>query len=59
MVSNYTIKGKFVMGDSLQKFEKTLRAAKEENAVEKVMMDIGSKHRVKRKYIMIEEVRAD
>lgn len=58
MVSVYTVKGKFLMGSSFQKFEKQISALKEENAIEKVFLDLGSKHGVKRKYIVIEDVQA-
>lgn len=59
MINEYTIKGKFLMGSTFQKFERTIKAAKEENAVEKIYLDLGSKHGVKRKYVHIEEVRTD
>jgi len=47
------------MGSSFQKFEKVVRASQEENAREKVFLDLGSKHGVKRKNIIIEAIQAD
>ncbi len=58
MVSVFTVKGKFLMGSSFQKFEKEISAVKEDNAVEKVFLDLGSKHGVKRKNIIIEHIKA-
>ncbi|MCC7569129.1 MAG: 50S ribosomal protein L18a [Candidatus Methanofastidiosa archaeon] len=59
MVSAFTVKGRFLMGSSFQKFEKVVRASQEENAREKVFLDLGSKHGVKRKNIIIEAIQAD
>ncbi|MHC1604573.1 MAG: 50S ribosomal protein L18Ae [Candidatus Methanofastidiosia archaeon] len=59
MMKIFHIRGKFLMGSTFQKFEKDIKAIKEENAIEKIYLDLGSKHGTKRKHIIIEEVRVD
>ncbi len=39
-----------------QKFSKEVRAVKPEDAVEKVLSELGSRHKVKRHHIVIEKV---
>ncbi|MFQ6089490.1 MAG: 50S ribosomal protein L18Ae [Candidatus Methanofastidiosia archaeon] len=53
----FEIKGKFLMGNELQKFTKEVVSQKKEHAIEKIYCEFGSKHRVKRSRIFIEEVR--
>ncbi len=45
------------MGRLMQKFSKEVSANNEKNALEKVYADLGSKHKVKRRFIKIEEVK--
>ena len=52
----FTISGKFMMGDTLQKFQKEVEALGEERAQEKIYQDLGSKHRVKRSRVIITAV---
>ncbi|MFQ5891341.1 MAG: 50S ribosomal protein L18Ae [Candidatus Methanofastidiosia archaeon] len=52
----FEIKGKFLMGNELQKFTKEVVAQKKEHAIEKIYCEFGSKHRVIRSRIFIEEV---
>jgi len=59
MVQTFTIKGKFLMGSSYQFFKRDIKADKEVHALEKLYVDLGSKHGTKRKHIIIEEVKAD
>jgi len=59
MVQEFTLKGKFLMGSSFQKFERVIRADREGHALEKLYLDLGSKHGTKRKHIVVEEIKAD
>lgn len=59
MVNTFHVKGKFLMGSSMQLFEKDIKASKEDNALEKLYMDLGSKHGVRRKNIIVEDIRVD
>jgi ribosomal protein L20A (L18A) len=59
MVQKFTVKGKFLMGSSYQYFKRDIKADREEHALEKLYVDLGSKHGAKRKHIIIEEVKAD
>lgn len=52
----FTITGKFVMGNSLQKFQKSVNARGEKRAREKIYQDLGSKHRVRRSRVLIDAV---
>ena len=45
-----------MMGDVLQKFQKTIEARSESRAREKVYQDLGSKHRVKRSRVIVTTV---
>ncbi len=56
-VKIFRIKGKFQMGNVMQPFTKEIRALKKEHAIEIVMSDLGSKHKVKRRKIKIDEVK--
>ncbi len=53
----FMVKGKFLMGDRWQNFEKEV-ASEDENAVrEQIYSRLGSKHRVKRSNIQILEIK--
>ena len=53
----FRIKGKFRMGEEMQPFTKEFRAISKENVIEKIYTDLGSRHKVKRGMIKIEEVK--
>ena len=53
----YRVTGKFVNGDRVQKFTKELESFNEENIYEKIYSDFGSKHRINRNQIDIEEIK--
>ena len=53
----YRIKGKFLMGKIWQPFSKEFIGSDEEDAKERMYSIIGSRHRVKRRMIKIEEIR--
>jgi len=53
----YRIKGKFLMGKIWQPFNKEFIGNDEEDAKERMYSIIGSRHRVKRRMIKIEEIR--
>jgi large subunit ribosomal protein LX len=55
-MKTFTITGKFVMGDSLHKFQKDVNALGEKRAREKIYQDLGSKHRVRRSRVLIDAV---
>lgn len=52
----FTVSGKFMMGDTLQKFKKDVEALGEIRAREKIYQDLGSKHQVKRSRVIITTV---
>ncbi|HEV8594785.1 MAG TPA: 50S ribosomal protein L18Ae [Thermoplasmata archaeon] len=52
----FLVRGTFRMARDWTKFAKEVAAETPEAAVERVMSDFGSKHRVKRSYIQIKEV---
>ena len=52
----FRIKGKIVGKDEPMVFTKEYKAMKEEDAIEKIYSEIGSKHHVKRTSIKIVEV---
>jgi len=55
-VKVYRVKGVFEREGKRQKFTKEYRAVKQEDVVELVYSEIGSKHRVKRTKIWIESI---
>ncbi|MGD2249313.1 MAG: 50S ribosomal protein L18Ae [Candidatus Methanofastidiosia archaeon] len=55
-MKTYSISGRFLMGDVLQKFEKEIKALSEKRARERIYQDLGSKHRVKRSRVLIDSV---
>lgn len=57
----FRVKGKFIMGKSImsknwQRFSKEVASLNKEEAKERVYSDLGSKHRVKRRNIKVEEI---
>lgn len=57
----FRVKGKFIMGKSImsknwQRFSKEVASLNKEEAKERVYSDLGSKHRVKRRSIKVEEI---
>jgi large subunit ribosomal protein LX len=57
-MKKFTVSGTFMMGDTLQKFEKEVEALGENRARERILQDLGSKHRVKRSRVLITAVEA-
>ena len=56
MKKAYKINGKFLMGEDWQYFTKEVIAQNEKKAMEILLSELGSKHRVKRRSIFIKEV---
>jgi len=56
MKKAYKINGKFLMGEDWQYFTKEVIAPNEKKAMEILLSDMGSKHRVKRKSIHIKDI---
>jgi len=52
----YRVKGWFKQGFSKQSFTREMAVASEKQALEKVYSEFGSRHKVKRNQINIEEV---
>ncbi|MDR2544919.1 MAG: 50S ribosomal protein L18a [Methanobrevibacter sp.] len=52
----YRVKGKFALGEETQIFTKELKAVNEGDIYEKIYADFGSKHRIKKNMIKIEEI---
>ncbi len=55
-MKKFTVSGKFMMGDTLQKFKKEVEALGKKRAQEKIYQDLGSKHGVKRSRVIITTV---
>ena len=53
----FKIQGKFMMGQGLKNFTKELKATSEEDIREKIYSEFGSKHRIGRNKIFIDEIR--
>ena len=56
-VKVYRVTGRIRKPNFRTNFQKDVRALKPEEAVERIYKDLGSKHRVKRFHIIIEEVK--
>ena len=56
-VKVYKVRGRITKPNFRTNFQKDVRALKPEEAVERIYKDLGSKHRVKRFHIIIEEVK--
>jgi ribosomal protein L20A (L18A) len=52
----YIVKGKLRIGRQIILFKKTVPGTKVDDVVEKIYCELGSRHKVKRKQIIIEEV---
>lgn len=52
----FRIRGTFLMGRRRQPFAKEVAGASPEEAVERLLSDLGSRHRAKRRDISIEDV---
>ena len=55
-VKVYRVAGRITKPNFKTKFQKEIRAVKPEEAVEEILKILGSKHRVKRFYIKVENV---
>ena len=58
MVKLFQVKGRFLMGEKMQSFVKELSSDSEKSAIEAIYSEFGSKHKVKRNKIKIEEIKA-
>ena len=52
----FKIQGKFMMGRGLKHFTKELKAVSEDDIKEKIYSEFGSKHRIGRSKIFIDEI---
>jgi large subunit ribosomal protein LX len=52
----FRVKGKFIMGNSLKPFTKELKAINEKDIHEKLYSEFGSKHRIGRNQVFVEEI---
>lgn len=50
----FRVRGKFLMGRTRKRFTQEVAAPDAENAVERVLSTLGSRHRVQRKHIDID-----
>ena len=55
-MKSYKIKGNFKAGSQWSQFNTDVEAESENHAVETILSTIGSKHKLKRKYIKVELV---
>lgn len=55
----FILKGEFRMGGWKQEFNKEVTASNEESAKEKLYAELGSKHKVKRRFIKVEEIKSE
>ncbi|MTK63783.1 MAG: 50S ribosomal protein L18a [Methanobacterium sp.] len=53
----FKIQGKFMMGQGLKHFTKELKAISEDDIKEKIYSEFGSKHRIGRNKIFIDEIK--
>lgn len=56
MIRIFRVRGWFKQGDRRQKFMREFPALSEKQVLERVYSELGSKHRVKRNLIHIEEI---
>ncbi|MDD1712512.1 MAG: 50S ribosomal protein L18a [Methanoregulaceae archaeon] len=54
----YDVKGTFKIGDYWRPYAKVIRAPNEQQARERIFAVMGSKHRLKRRYITVSTVTA-
>jgi len=55
-VRKFKVKGRFLMGKKMQPFTMEVSSINEAQAREKVLSDLGSRHRVKRNKVFIESI---
>ncbi len=55
-VKKFKVKGRFLMGKRMQPFTMDVSSINEDQAREKVLSDLGSRHRVKRNKVFIESI---
>ena len=53
----FKVQGKFIMGQGLKHFTKELKAVSEDDIREKIYSEFGSKHRIGRNKIFIDEIK--
>ncbi len=53
----FRVQGKFMMGQGLKHFTKELKAISEEDIREKIYSEFGSKHRIGRSKIFIDDIK--
>lgn len=56
-MAKYIIKGFYNKRGNVSKFSKEIEADSEKLAKEKIFADLGSKHKVKRRFITLEEIK--
>ncbi|MCD6509224.1 MAG: 50S ribosomal protein L18a [Thermoprotei archaeon] len=56
-VKNFRIEGKMLISGNWRKFRMEVRALRVEHALEKVYSELGSRHKLKRSHIKIDNVR--
>jgi large subunit ribosomal protein LX len=54
---SFVVQGTFLQGNTWHRYEKTVRAPSEKLAAERIYTVFGSKHRLKRRDITIDQVR--
>ncbi|MGB9936735.1 MAG: 50S ribosomal protein L18Ae [Methanobacterium sp.] len=53
----FRIQGKFMMGNAFKPFTKELKAINENDIREKIYSEFGSRHRINRNKIVIEDIK--
>ena len=53
----FEVKGSFLMGEDWMPYTKVVEAPNEKQAGERILATIGSKHKLKRRYIKVEGVK--
>ena len=54
----FEVKGSFLMGEDWMPYTKVVEAPNEKQAQERTLATIGSKHKLKRRYIKVDGVKA-
>jgi large subunit ribosomal protein LX len=54
----FEVKGTFLMGEDWMPYTKVIEAPNEKQAQERTLAVIGSKHKLKRRYIKVDAVKA-
>ncbi len=55
-VKSFRVEGSFLCGDRMQRFSVVRRGVREQDVIERVLSEFGSRNRVKRRNIRIERV---